>query len=152
MAPKTPTGDLFKGVFLWLMLMMPTLITLVTRDFVINMVLLTVAFPIMLAFLVNMKDSPIMMKTSVVGVSSAITFFVLYILSRFFPRIQEGIKDPGKNRSTTIYVILLIAGFYGLSMTLTGYFLLPMYEYDVSSGAVINSGYGSGAPTAPPSY
>ena len=147
MAPKTPTGDLLKGTFLWLMLMMPTLVTLVTRDFVINMVLLTVAFPIMLAFLVNMKDSPIMMKTSVVGVASAITFFMLYVLSKFFPRIQDGIQDPGKNRSTTIYVILLIAGFYGLSMTLTGYFLLPMYEYDVSTGAVINSGY---APSAPP--
>jgi hypothetical protein len=54
MPSSTPTGLMLKAIALWVMVMLPTLLTLVTKDYTINIILLTVAFPIMLAFLINM--------------------------------------------------------------------------------------------------
>jgi hypothetical protein len=65
MPSSTPTGLMLKAIALWVMVMLPTLLTLVTKDYTINIILLTVAFPIMLAFLINMDKSPFIVKTSV---------------------------------------------------------------------------------------
>ena len=126
MPGATDTGMMFKGIALWIMVMLPTLLTLVTKDFTINIILLTVMFPIILSFLTNMEGSPFIVKTSVIGVASAVTFFVLYVLSMLVPKIKDGLSDPGSNRSTTILIIVLIASVYGISMGTAGYFL-PMY-------------------------
>ena len=79
MPGATETGMMFKAIALWILVMLPTLLTLVTNDFTINIILLTVMFPIILSFLTNMNGSPFIVKTSVIGVASAMTFFILYI-------------------------------------------------------------------------
>jgi hypothetical protein len=124
---------MIKAIALWIMVMMPALITLVTKDYTINIILLTVAFPIMLAFLMNMDNSPFIVKTSVIGMASAITFFVMYIISKLFPKIREALQDPGKNRMTTITIIVLIAGVYSTAMGVSGYFL-PMFPIVAAAG------------------
>ena len=116
MPSSTPFSLMIKAIFLWVAVMMPTLLTLVTKDYTINIILLTVAFPIMLAFLINMDKSPFIVKTSVIGMASAITFFIMYIISKLFPKIRDALQDPGKNRMTTITIILLIAGVYSTAM------------------------------------
>lgn len=126
MPSSTPFNLMFPAIFLWIAVMLPTLLTLVTRDFTVNMILLTVAFPIMLAFLINMNQSPFIVKTSVIGLASAITFFSVYLISKIFPKIQAGFSDPGSSRMTTVTIIILIAGIYSVSMFGAGYFL-PMY-------------------------
>lgn len=126
MPGATDTGMMFKGIALWILVMLPTLLTLITRDFTINIILLTVMFPIILSFLTNMDGSPFIVKTSVIGLASAMTFFVLYLVSMLVPKIKDGLTDPGSNRTTTIIIIVVIAGVYGISMGLSGYFL-PMY-------------------------
>ena len=126
MPGATETGMMFKAIALWILVMLPTLLTLVTNDFTINIILLTVMFPIILSFLTNMNGSPFIVKTSVIGVASAMTFFILYILSMLIPKIKAGLSDPGSNRSTTIIIIVLIASVYGISMGAAGYFL-PMF-------------------------
>ena len=131
----TPIGYMLKAIIFWVLIMLPTLLTLVTRDYTINIILLTVAFPIMLAFLINMKDSPFFVKTSVIGVASMITFFVMYIIAKFFPKVKAALQDPGASQGTTILLIILIATFYSMSMALAGSFL-PMADF-VSSNAVM---------------
>jgi len=123
----TPLTLMAKAIFFWIIVMLPTLLTLVTRDFTINIILLAVAFPIMLAFLTNMNSSPFIVKTSIIGLSSAMTFFVLYAFSKLFPKIQDGLSNPGQNRTTTVTIILLIASVYAISMGISGYFL-PMFD------------------------
>ena len=124
----TPISFMLKAIPVWILVMLPTLITLVTKDYTINIILLTVLFPIMLAFLVNMAGSPLVVKTSVIGLSSAITFFVMYIISSLFPKIKQALKDPGKNQSTTITLIVTISVVYAIAMGFSGYFL-PMAEF-----------------------
>jgi len=124
----TPYGYMFKAILFWVLIMLPTLLTLVTRDYTINIILLTVMFPIMLAFLINMKNSPFFVKTSVIGVASMITFFVMYIISMFFPKVKAALQDPGASQGTTILLIILIATFYSLSMFAAGSFL-PMADF-----------------------
>jgi hypothetical protein len=131
MPSSTPIGLMFKAIALWVMVMLPTLLTLVTKDYTINIILLTVAFPIMLAFLINMDNSPFIVKTSVIGMASAITFFVMYIISKFVPRVKSALQDPGQNRVTTITIILLIASIYSISMGISGYFL-PMFPIQMN--------------------
>lgn len=128
MPSATPISLMFKAIALWVMVMLPTLLTLVTKDYTINIVLLTVAFPIMLAFLINMDSSPFIVKTSVIGMASAITFFIMYIISKIFPKIRDALQDPGQNRATTITIILLVAGVYSAAMGVSGYFL-PMFPF-----------------------
>ena len=128
MPSATPISLMFKAIALWVMVMLPTLLTLVTKDYTINIVLLTVAFPIMLAFLMNMDSSPFIVKTSVIGMASAITFFVMYIISKIFPKIRDALQDPGQNRATTITIILLVAGVYSTAMGVSGYFL-PKFPF-----------------------
>ena len=139
MPSATPFGLALKAIFLWVAVMLPTLLTLVTRDYTINIILLTVAFPIMLAFLVNMNKSPFIVKTSVIGLASAMTFFTMYLISKLVPRVQKALTDPGENRMTTITIILLIAGVYTVSMGISGYFL-PMFPLTASAanGAYLN--------------
>lgn len=126
--PATPFSYMIKAIFLWIAVMMPTLITLVTRDYTVNIILLTVMFPIMLAFLMNMKNSPFFVKTSVIGVSSMITFFILYIIAKFVPSIQDAMENPGENRKTTITIIVLIGSIYAIAMGVSGTFL-PMANF-----------------------
>jgi hypothetical protein len=126
MPSSTPFSLAFKAIFLWVAVMLPTLISLVTKDYTINIIMLTVLFPIMLAFLVNMKQSPFIVKTSVIGVASMITFFTMYLISKFVPKIKDALQDPGQNRATTITIIILIAVVYSVAMGISGYFL-PMY-------------------------
>lgn len=126
---KTPFGLMAKAIFFWVAIMLPSLLTLVTRDFTINIILLSVAFPIMLAFLTNMDSSPFIVKTSVIGLSSAMTFFVLYMISKFFPKIKDGLSNPGQNRTTTVTIIILISSIYAISMGVSGYFL-PMFSME----------------------
>ena len=131
----TPFGYMLKAIFFWVAIMLPTLLTLVTRDYTINIILLTVMFPIMLAFLINMKNSPFFVKTSVIGVASMITFFAMYIVSKLFPKVREALQDPGASQGTTILLIILIATFYSVSMAVAGSFL-PMADF-VSANAVM---------------
>ena len=137
MPSSTPFSLMIKAIFLWIAVMMPTLLTLVTKDYTINIILLTVAFPIMLAFLINMDKSPFIVKTSVIGMASAITFFVMYVISKLFPKIRDALQDPGKNRMTTITIILLIAGVYSAAMGTAGYFL-PMFPLTSTSYSNMN--------------
>lgn len=146
MPSSTPTGLMIKAITLWIMVMMPTLLTLVTKDYTINIILLTVAFPIMLAFLMNMDKSPFIVKTSVIGMASAITFFVMYIISKIFPKIRIALQDPGKNRMTTITIILLIAGVYSTAMGISGYYL-PMFP--VQASMPMNKGFNNIMPNMP---
>lgn len=137
MPSSTPTGLMFKAIALWIMVMLPTLLTLVTKDYTINIILLTVAFPIMLAFLINMDKSPFIVKTSVIGMASAITFFVMYLVSKLVPKVRTALQDPGQNRSTTITIILLIAGVYSVAMGISGYFL-PMFPIQINVPSNMN--------------
>ena len=137
MPSSTPFSLMIKAIFLWVAVMMPTLLTLVTKDYTINIILLTVAFPIMLAFLINMDKSPFIVKTSVIGAASAMTFFIMYIISKIFPKIRDALQDPGKNRMTTITIILLIAGVYSAAMGTAGYFL-PMFPLTSTSYSNMN--------------
>jgi uncharacterized membrane protein len=136
MPSATPFSLAIKAILLWVAVMLPTLITLVTRDYTVNIILLTVMFPIMLAFLVNMDKSPFIVKTSVIGVASMITFFVMYIIAKFVPKIQTALQDPGQNRGTTITIILLIAGIYSVAMGTAGYFL-PMFPIQAMPGNML---------------
>jgi hypothetical protein len=131
----TPVSFMLKAIPVWILIMLPTLITLVTKDYTINIILLTVLFPIMLAFLVNMAGSPLIVKTSVIGVSSAITFFVMYIVSSLFPRIKDALKDPGKNQGTTITLIVTISVVYAIAMAIAGNFL-PMANFLPANGSM----------------
>jgi hypothetical protein len=126
--PATPFSYMIKAIVLWIAVMMPTLITLVTRDYTVNIILLTVMFPIMLAFLMNMKNSPFFVKTSVIGLASMITFFVLYIIAKFVPSIQDAMENPGENRQTTVTIIILIGSIYAIAMGISGTFL-PMANF-----------------------
>ncbi len=137
MPSSTPTGLMLKAIALWIIVMLPTLLTLVTKDYTINIILLTVAFPIMLAFLINMDKSPFIVKTSVIGMASAITFFVMYIVSKLVPKVRTALQDPGQNRATTITIILLIAGVYSVAMGISGYFL-PMFPIQMNLPANMN--------------
>lgn len=137
MPSSTPIGLMLKAIALWVIVMLPTLLTLVTKDYTINIILLTVAFPIMLAFLINMDKSPFIVKTSVIGMASAITFFVMYIISKFVPRVRTALQDPGQNRSTTITIIILIAGVYSIAMGVSGYFL-PMFPVQMNLPSNMN--------------
>jgi hypothetical protein len=128
---------MLKAIALWIIVMLPTLLTLVTKDYTINIILLTVAFPIMLAFLINMDKSPFIVKTSVIGMASAITFFVMYIVSKLVPKVRTALQDPGQNRATTITIILLIAGVYSVAMGISGYFL-PMFPIQMNLPANMN--------------
>jgi hypothetical protein len=138
MPSATPFSLAIKAIFLWVAVMLPTLITLVTRDYTVNIILLTVMFPIMLAFLINMDKSPFIVKTSVIGVASMITFFVMYIIAKFVPKIQTALQDPGQNRATTITIILLIAGIYSVAMGTAGYFL-PMFPIQALPGNMMGN-------------
>lgn len=144
MPSSTPISLMLKAIALWVIVMLPTLLTLVTKDYTINIILLTVAFPIMLAFLMNMNSSPFIVKTSVIGMASAITFFLMYVISKIFPSIRDALQDPGKNRSTTITIIILIASVYSLSMGFSGYFL-PMFP--IQANVPVNRGYNTSLPT-----
>jgi hypothetical protein len=146
MPSSTPTGLMLKAIALWVMVMLPTLLTLVTKDYTINIILLTVAFPIMLAFLINMDKSPFIVKTSVIGMASAITFFVMYLISKFVPRVKSALQDPGQNRGTTITIILLIASIYSISMGISGYFL-PMFPIQMNMPANMRMNLGPQMPT-----
>jgi hypothetical protein len=137
----TPTFFMLKAIPVWILVMLPTLITLVTRDYTINIILLTVLFPIMLAFLINMAGSPLAVKTSVIGLSSAITFFVLYIISSIFPKIKEALTNPGSNQTTTITLIVTIAVVYAIAMGISGNFI-PMANFVPANG----SGMGGALP------
>jgi hypothetical protein len=141
----TPISFMLKAIPVWILVMLPTLITLVTRDYTINLILLTVLFPIMLAFLVNMSGSPLVVKTSVIGVSSAMTFFVLYLISSLFPKIKSALTNPGSNQTTTITLIVAISVVYAISMGIAGSFL-PMANFvpmnNVGGGAPMNGGGG----------
>ena len=142
----TPISFMLKAIPVWILVMLPTLITLVTRDYTINIILLTVLFPIMLAFLVNMSGSPLIVKTSVIGLASAMTFFTMYLISSFFPTIKGALTDPGKNQKTTIILIVMISAIYALSMGVSGYFL-PMANFEpMNMGAPppMNGGYNNG--------
>ena len=138
----TPVSFMLKAIPVWVLIMLPTLITLVTKDYTINIILLTVLFPIMLAFLVNMTGSPLVVKTSVIGLSSAITFFVMYIISSLFPRIKDALKDPGKNQTTTITLIVTISVVYAIAMAISGNFI-PMANFVAMNGSSppMNGGY-----------
>ena len=133
MPSSTDTGLMFKAIGLWILVMLPSLLAFITSDFTINIILITVVFPIMLSFLTNMNGSPFIVKTSTIGVASALAFFILYILSKIFPTIQNGLSlsNPGASKGTTIGIIVLIASVYGISMGVSGYFLpmLPMAEF-----------------------
>ena len=146
MPSSTPVSLMLKAIALWNLVMMPTLLTLVTKDYTINIVLLTVAFPIMLAFLINMNQSPFIVKTSVIGMASAITFFCMYIISKIFPKIRDALTDPGKNRMTTVTIILLIAGIYSSAMGVSGYFL-PMFKLVEPSNTRSYASYNNTPPT-----
>ena len=126
--PATPFSYMIKAIILWIAIMLPTLLTLVTRDYTINIVLMTVMFPIMLAFLMNMKNSPFFVKTSVIGLASMISFFTLYIIAKFVPSVQNAMQNPGENRGTTITIIILIASVYTIAMGISGSFL-PMANF-----------------------
>ena len=128
MPSSTDTGMLLKAIGLWILVMLPSLLAFITSDFTINIVLITVLFPIMLSFLTNMNGSPFIVKTSVIGVASAMAFFILYILSKLIPSIKTGLSlsDPGASKAKTIGIIVLIASVYGISMGISGYFL-PMF-------------------------
>ena len=117
-----------KAIGLWILVMLPSLLAFITSDFTINIVLITVIFPIMLSFLTNMEGSPFIVKTSTIGVASALAFFILYILSKIFPTIEKGLSlsDPGATKTKTIGIIVLIATVYGISMGISGFFL-PMF-------------------------
>ena len=132
------TAYVAKGVALWVMTMLPTLLTLVTRDFTINIILLVVLFPIMLSYLSKMGTFQI--KTAVIGIASAITFFALYLISKAFPTIQSAMANPGENRTTTIIVIVLISSIFAVAMGGASTFV-PMYdiEANVSSAASVVS-------------
>jgi hypothetical protein len=139
----TPISFMLKAIPVWILVMLPTLITLVTRDYTINLILLTVLFPIMLAFLVNMSGSPLVVKTSVIGVSSAITFFTLYLISSLFPKIKSALANPGSNQTTTITLIVAISVVYAISMGIAGNFL-PMANFVPMNGGAppMNGGGG----------
>jgi hypothetical protein len=98
----------------------------------------------MLAFLVNMSGSPLIVKTSVIGMSSAITFFTMYIISALFPKIKNALKDPGKNQGTTITLIVTISVVYAIAMGISGSFL-PMATFLPTNGLPppppMNGGY-----------
>ncbi len=139
------TAYVAKGVALWIMTMLPTLLTLVTRDFTINIILLVVLFPIMLSYLSKMGTFQI--KTAVIGIAAAITFFVLYIISKAFPKIQNAMANPGENRTTTIIVIVLISSIFALAMGGASMFV-PMYDIEAN----VTSAAATAAPMVSPHY
>ena len=142
MVAAIPASYVAKGVALWIATMLPTLLTLVTRDFTINIILLVVLFPLMLSYFSKMAVFA-SIKTSVIGVSAAATFFILYIISKFVPKVQEGMANPGANRTTTVLVIILIASVFAASMGITST-MIPMYSVVNNAGAAAaaNSGFG----------
>ena len=125
MVASIPTSYVAKGIALWVATMLPTLLTLVTRDFTINIILLVVVFPIMLSYFSKMAVFA-SIKTSIIGIAAAATFFILYIISKLSPRVKEGMTDPGANRTTTIMIITLIATVFAASMGAAST-MVPMY-------------------------
>jgi hypothetical protein len=78
-------------------------------------------------------------KTSVVGISAAATFFILYTISKFVPTVQKGMEDPGQNRKTTIIIMVLIASVFAASMGIAST-IVPMYSIvNNASGSLVNN-------------
>ena len=138
MVAAIPASYVAKGTALWIATMLPTLLTLVTRDFTINIILLVVLFPIMLSYLSKMAIFA-SIRTPVIAIAASLTFFVLYLVSKTVPRVQEGMKNPGENRTTTIMVISLIATIFAASMAGAAY-VVPMYPIvaNATNGLVNN--------------
>jgi len=133
MVAAIPASYVAKGTALWIMTMLPTLLTLVTRDFTVNIILLVVAFPIMLSYLSKMAIFA-SIKTSVIAVAAAATFFILYTVSKLVPRVQEGMQNPGENRKTTLMIIALITTVFAASMAGAAY-VIPMYPIVANTAA-----------------
>ena len=125
MVAAIPMSYVLKGTALWISTMLPTLLTLVTRDFTVNIILLVVIFPIMLSYLSKMAIFA-SIKTPIIGIAAAITFFFLYVLSKMNKKVQDAMGDPGQNRSTTIMVISLIVTVFSVSMIGVSN-MVPMY-------------------------
>ena len=125
-----------QGTGMWVATMLPTLLTLVTRDFTINIILLVVLFPLMLSFFSKMAAFT-SVKTSVLGISAMITFFVLYIISKFEPKVQAGMTNPGENRNTSIMIISIIVTVFTSAMFVTSTWV-PMYDIVNNAGAGSN--------------
>ena len=125
MVAAIPTSYVAKGIALWVATMLPTLVTLVTRDFTINIILLVVLFPLMLSYFSKMAIFA-SIKTSVVAIAAASTFFIIYGISKFVPRVKDGMADPGANRTTTFIIMILIATVFAASMGIAST-MIPMY-------------------------
>jgi hypothetical protein len=140
MVAAIPTSYVLKGIALWVTTMLPTLLTLVTRDFTVNIILLVVVFPLMLSYFSKMAIFA-SIKTSVVAVAAGATFFILYLISKFTPSVQSAMAEPGENRGSTFLIIGLITLFFSLSMGLTS-LALPMYDVvNNSAQEVVNNIY-----------
>ena len=133
MVAAIPTSYVLKGIALWVATMLPTLLTLVTRDFTINIILLVVVFPLMLSYFSKMAIFA-SIKTSVVGIAAMSTFFILYLISKFVPSVQDAMKEPGENRGSTVLIMSLITVFFALTMGIAST-VVPMYAVVNNSAA-----------------
>lgn len=138
MVASIPTSEVAKGVGLWILTMLPTLLTFVTRDFTINIILLVVITPLMISFFSKMGQFS-SIKTSIIGIASLITFFILYAISKAQPKFQEGIANPGENRNTSALILVAIITSFTISM-FGAAAMFPMYNVvqNTTSAAVNN--------------
>jgi len=125
MVAAIPGSYVAKGIALWIATMLPTLMTLVTHNFTINIILLVVIFPLMLSYFSKMAIFA-SIKTSVIGIAAGATFFIIYGISLAFPRVQDAMSEPGQNRPTTFMVMSLIATVFAISMGVAS-MAVPMY-------------------------
>ncbi len=125
MVAAIPGSYVAKGIAMWIATMLPTLMTLVTHNFTINIILLVVIFPLMLSYFSKMAIFA-SIKTSVIGIAAGATFFIIYGLSLAFPKVQSAMSDPGQNRLTTFMVMALIATVFAASMGAASA-MVPMY-------------------------
>lgn len=125
MVAAIPGSYVAKGIAMWIATMLPTLMTLVTHNFTINIILLVVIFPLMLSYFSKMAIFA-SIKTSVIGIAAGATFFIIYGLSLAFPKVQSAMSEPGQNRLTTFMVMALIATVFAASMGVAS-MAVPMY-------------------------
>ena len=138
MVAAIPMSYVLKGTALWISTMLPTLLTLVTRDFTVNIILLVVIFPLMLSYFSKMAIFA-SIKTSVIGIAAGATFFIIYGISLTFPKVQSAMSEPGQNRPTTFMVMSLIATVFAISMGVAS-MAVPMYTVvNNTSQNVINN-------------